>query len=166
MAPPTLGQSTRYIDPGVTKCYFVPAIANINSPTRAELDAGTDLSPEIAASAGWSVAAAEVETPDLGRTFTSKIPGKTNAEDSSITFYMSTQTGGAAVLDLLPRGTAGHICWLHGGDVQNNPMDVYPVRVRAQPKVMDASGAAASQVRVDFSITSQPSENVNVPAAA
>lgn len=165
MVATPLAQTARYIDTAITKCYYLPAVANINAPSRAELDAGTDLSPEVAATTGWSVTGAETAAPDLASTFDSKVPGKTSTEDSSITFYMDKTAGGAEVLDLFPRDTVGFIAWLHGGDIATNPLDCYPIRVRSQPKVIDVTGGTASQVRVDYSVTSEPSENVAVPAA-
>jgi len=45
MAAPPITGSTRYIPEGVTHFYFVSSIANYLSPTRAELNAGTDLTP-------------------------------------------------------------------------------------------------------------------------
>ncbi len=56
-------------------------------PTRPELTAGTDLTNAIAAIDGWSLSNQAIETPDLGSTFESKIPGTDQADDSSLGFY-------------------------------------------------------------------------------
>ena len=44
MPPAPLNPTTRYLAVGIRKVYWVPTVANKNSPTRAELNAGTDLS--------------------------------------------------------------------------------------------------------------------------
>ncbi|PXY33553.1 hypothetical protein BAY59_10750 [Prauserella coralliicola] len=161
MPTPALSTSTRYFDPGVTKCYFVPTIVDQDAPTRIELDAGTDLTKEIADLSGWVVAGAQINTPDLGTRFTGGIPGRTNAEDSSITFYSDQE--GVDVRAVLPRDTNGFILWLDGGDVTGNKMDVFPVRVLSNGK-MRSIGEEAARIQVQFAITAEPAENVTVPA--
>ncbi|TKG58898.1 phage tail tube protein [Prauserella endophytica] len=161
MATPALSTSTRYFDPEVTKCYFVPTIANKTSPTRVEMDAGTDLTDEIADLSGWMVAGEAIPTPDLGSRFTSNIPGRTQAEDSSLTFYSDQE--GVDVRAVLPRDTNGFVVWLDGGDTPGNKMDVFPVRVLSNGKQRNLQNEAA-KIQVQFAITSQPAENVTVPA--
>lgn len=162
MPTPAITASTRYFDAGTTKCYFLPTVAAANlTPTRAEMNAGTDLSPELADLAGWSVQAGLIDTPDLATTFTGNIPGRTSSPESSITFYASQN--GVDVRALLPRGTTGYIMWCDGGDVGGNKADVFPVRVRAIPK-MRSVGEESTRIEVQFAITRQPGENVTVPA--
>src|SRR5262245_28980609 len=133
MAAPAITPSTRFIHAGVTKIVFATTVSNINSPSRAEINAGTDLSNECADSAGWNVKSNIFDTPDYGRVFTGKLNGRTTSDDSSLTMYASTQ--GADARSLLPRGTNGFILWMDGGDVASNKMDVFPVRVASGEKV-------------------------------
>lgn len=164
MATPPLSQSntTRYINANVTKCYYLPDVAAANlTPTRAEMNAGTDLSFQISDINGWLVAGNDVETPDLGTTFTSMIPGRTKADSSSITLYAATT--GVDVRTLLPRGTAGFIMWCDGGDVAGQKADVFPIRVRSNGKSR-STGEDPAKITVECSITAQPAENVTIPA--
>lgn len=162
MPTPSITASTRYFDRGTTKVYFLPTVAATNlTPTRLEMDAGTNLSNEVADINGWSVTAEQIDTPALGTEFVANIPGGTSSSDSSITFYMSANSVDARAL--LPRGTTGYIMWLDGGDVGGNKADVFPVRVRALAK-MRSLGNEASRLEVQFSITRTPGENVTVPA--
>lgn len=157
-----LQSSNRYIDAGRTKVFYLPACANPSAPTRAEITAGTDLTREIASAAGWQIQGAEVETPDLGSTFNSKIPGKTSVDDSSLTFYADLT--GNDVRTVLPRGTGGFILIADGGDVSGHKGDNYPVRVRSVGKARTVEGTSAKVLTVSFSITSEPRENVAIPA--
>lgn len=161
MAATAITASTRYFDPETTKVYFVATIADKTSPTRLEIDAGTDLSPEIADLSGWVIGGEDVPTPDLGVRFTSNIPGREAADDSSLTLYASED--GVDVRATLPAGTNGFIVWLDGGDVAANKMDVYPIRVRSVGKMRNLSNEAA-KIQVQFSITSKPASDVAVPA--
>lgn len=154
--------TTRYFARGVTKCYFLTTVADLTTgPTRAELDAGQDLSTEIAAIDGWLTEGEDIDTPDLATEFTGKIPGPTSVDDSSITFYADEM--GDDVRSLLTRGTSGFIVFLDGGDVEGGPMDVFPVRVRSQGKARSLDDDAVT-IEVSFSVTREPVENLTVPA--
>jgi hypothetical protein len=161
MAAPNITASTRYIHPGVTRVVFTSTVSNINAPSRAEINAGTDLSNEVAEADGWEVSSNNVDAPDLGRVFTAKVIGRTSAGDPTLSMYASTN--GADVRGLLPRGTAGFMLLMWGGDVTGNKMDVYPVRVSANPKPLGTTDDPA-RVGVAFAVTSQPAENISVPA--
>ena len=162
MPTPLLTSSTRYTDQATTKVYFIPSIAATTlAPTRAELNAGTDITGEIHALKGWTVKAAQIVVEDMANPFESKIPGSTQAPDSSITFY--TSKTGNDVRTLLPRGTSGFIGFLDGGDVTGNKMEVYAVTVTANGVMRDPTGKAASAVDVEFAITKTPAQGVSVP---
>jgi hypothetical protein len=162
MAAPAITASTRFTARGTSKVYWVPTIADRAAPTRIELDAGTDLSPQIADASGWSVSSEQIQTPDLATRYTSTIPGSISAEDSSLTMYASRN--GVDARSLMPRDAIGHIVLLHGGDVAGNKMDVYPVTVSSVSKQMQVGGGDADTIVVSYAITAEPSENVNVPA--
>lgn len=162
MTATPITQATRYFAPGISKCLFVPTIANLAAPTRSELDAGTDLSGEIQALAGWTVSANMADTPDLNSTFIGKLPTTTAADDSSLTFYQSQD--GQDVRTLLPRTTRGNIVWMDEGDDPSSTCDVFPVLVSSNAKQRSMSDLALIQVM--FAITRQPQENVTIPAAA
>lgn len=161
MPTPQITASTRYFDVGTTKVYFLPAVANIAAPTRTEMDAGTDLSREIAEIDGWSVSSSQIQVPDFATRFTAQIAGRIEAADSSLTFYASENS--TDVRSLLPRDTDGFVLWLDGGDTPGNKMDVYPVTVTSVSK-MRSAGAEAARIQVGFSITREPAEDITVPA--
>jgi len=161
MAAPNISPTTRFINKGVTRVLWVPSIADKTAPTRAELDAGTDLAGEIQDLDGWLVESESVETPDLGTTFTGSIPGSTSAEDSSLTMY--EDLGGTDARELMPRGTSGFIVWMDGGDVAGRPMDVFPVRVGSVGKNRTVDDDPAT-LTINFNITSEPAEDVPIPS--
>ena len=162
MPTPLLTASTRFTDQATTKIYWIPSIAATTlAPTRAELNAGTDVSGEVNGLKGWTVQAAQIVTEDLANPFEAKIPGSTTAPDSSITFY--TSKTGSDIRTLLPRGTAGFIGFLDGGDVTGNKMECYPVVVTANGVERSVNGSAASKVEVMFAITKTPGQNISVP---
>ncbi|MCP3820063.1 hypothetical protein NLX86_18780 [Streptomyces sp. A3M-1-3] len=155
-----IASAVRYYRRGLTKVSWVPTIANKAAPSRAELNAGTELSVEVGAVEGWQIVSAVVETPALGSKFNSKIDGAISADDSSLTLYAS-QTG-TDVRDLLARGANGFVVWMDEGDTAGRKMDVFPVRVLSQGKLRQMEEAA--QVQVQFAVTSEPAENVTIPA--
>lgn len=155
-----IASAVRYYRRGLSKVSWVPTIVSKAAPTRAELNAGTELSVEVGAVEGWQIVSAVVETPSLGSKFDAKIDGAISADDSSLTLYAS-QTG-TDVRDLLARGTNGYIVWMDEGDTAGRKMDVFPVRVLSQGKIRNLEDAA--QVQVQFAVTSEPAENVTIPA--
>src|ERR1022692_4184628 len=121
MAAPPLNPTVRYFPPGKRKVYWVPAIANyLTGPTRAELNAGTDLSAEISALTGWSVTSATVDVADMGSRFTSQIPGRLTSATNDITCFLDS--GSNDVRSLLPRDTNGYVVLLWEGDVTGQKM--------------------------------------------
>ncbi|MGW0599962.1 phage tail tube protein [Streptomyces sp. NPDC002776] len=155
-----INASVRYYRRGTTKVLWVPAIANKNSPTRAEINAGTALEGETGAMSGWQTTSGTVPTPALGSRFTPVVGGEITAADSSLTFWASKN--GTDVRSLLIREAPGFIVWMDEGDVAGQTMDVYPVTVTSQAKVRELDQAA--QIMAQFAITSEPAENVTIPA--
>lgn len=161
MAATPLASANRYFPTGVSKYVYCASVSVKTAPTRAEINAGTDLSPEIAEVDGWQVTSELIDVPDLNSPFTSKIPGRTSADDSSITFY--ADPSGSDARTLFPRNTAGFILRMDGGDVTGRKMDVFPVRVSSAPKDM-GTGDDAATIQVMFAIIAEPAENVTIPA--
>ena len=160
MSAAPITSSTRYFRQGVSKVVFCPTLATYGSPTRSEINAGTDLSPEIQASSGWEVTSNTEAARALGSIFTGEVPSDTTAASSSLTFY-SDRTS-VDVRGLLTRGTTGYIIWMDEGDVANQLCDVFPVQVSAAPKQRDV-GALAT-IMINFTVTREPAENVTIPS--
>ena len=151
--------SVRYTSRGTTKIYWVVTIANYLAPSRGELNAGLDVSDEVADVAGFTVASDQIEVPDLSGRFTAKIPGRITADDSSLTCYASQN--GVDVRAVLPRDTAGFMVILPEGDVTGQKMDVFPSKVSSA--FVDPSIGDAGRVVVNFSITRVPAQNLVIP---
>jgi hypothetical protein len=159
MAPTPLSATLRYIPPGTRKIYWVTTIATYTSPTRVELDAGVDLSAEISEMSGFSVTSDSVDTPDLSSRFTSKIPGRITADDSSMSFYASSNS--SDVRTVLPRDTTGFVVILPEGDVTGQKMDVFPAKVASA--AVDTAMEDPGKINIQFTVTRVPAQNVAIP---
>jgi hypothetical protein len=162
MAAPAITASIRYSARGATKIYWLPSVASPSAVTRAELNAGTDLSPQVADAGGFNVSSEQIETPDLATRYTSTIPGSIAAEESSLTMYASRN--GVDARTLMARDTVGFIGLLHGGDVAGYKCDIYPVTVSSVAKQIQVAGSEADTLVFSYAITAEPAENVSVPA--
>jgi hypothetical protein len=160
--PAAITGSIRYFPPGIRRVYFVATMANYLAPTRAELNASTDLTPEIAGGgmAGWSLAGSTVDVPDLGSVFTSTVPGRLTSPTNSIDMYLSQNS--IDVRTLLVRTTNGFIAVLWEGDVPGQKMDVFPVRVITQAN--DTNTEDPGKVTLEFAITKIPAITIAIPA--
>lgn len=154
--------AVRYFRPGTTKVIWVVTIATYTAPSRSEINAGTDVSNEVAEINGFTVTSESVDTPDLGNRFVSKIPGRITAEDSSINFYASS-TGFNDARSILPRDTTGFVIFMDGGDVSTTGrMDIYPATVASHGKLRGIEDPAMTQAQ--FTITRVPAEDKVIPA--
>ncbi len=159
-----LATSTRFFAPEISKVFFATSLANYKTgASRAEITASTDITDEIADLSGWDITAGSIDTPDLGTRFMSKIAGRLQTSDSSLTMYASED--GDDARDVLPRGTKGFIIFMDGGDVPTQPSDIFPIEVNSLGKVR-TTGETAAQLTVGFTITAPPAEDVAIPAAA
>jgi hypothetical protein len=161
MAATPISVSSRYIPEGVRHFYFCPAIATLTAPTRTELNAGTDLTPQVGGFGNWGVTGNPVNTGDLASTFTPTIPGLTAADGTTLDMYADKTS--ADVRTLLPRDTTGFIVVFPEGDVATRKMDVFPVKVQSCEKTASLGGNPA-MVNLVFTTTALPAENVTVPA--
>lgn len=148
---------------GVTKIYFASVItAPTNVPTRAELTGGTELSGAISDIAGWSLGNSPIDTPDLGSTLTTSIPGEDKADASTLTFY--EDQAGDAIETLLQKGAVGYVVILRKGDVPaSKSMDIFPVRVASRAPAY-STGSDPAKFTVTFAVSDEPTLDAAVPA--
>lgn len=160
MSATPITTSDHYYRQGTSKAIWAPTLANYHSPTRSEINAGTDLSLEVSATSGWEVTGNTEDTPALGSVFVGKVPSTTTAGDSSLTMYADSTS--VDVRTLLSRGVNGYIIWMWEGDVAGHLMDVFPVRVTSTPKQSDIS--SVGQLMVNFAVMREPAEDATIPA--
>ena len=161
MAAPKAAATSRYINPGTTVCLLVDDISDITNPTRAEFDAGLDVSEQVAGCTGWLVSGTEAPTPDLGSDFTGSVPGRKTAEQSSIDYW--ADKSGQDLRDQNEEGKDMHVVWMDGGDVAGYLCDIFPVRVLSQGLTRDVEGSPA-RLPCQYSITRKPARNVVIPS--
>lgn len=154
--------STRHMVRGEGVVYLLTACADVDNPTRAEMNAGVDLTPQLAEVPGWEVESTEIETPDMASLFVDKIGGSLSFSDSSLSFWASRN--GVDARSILPRGTEGFVLIMRGGDVPGYKGDCFPIRSRSVGKPVDL-GDEAARVNVACSITGEPGEDFTIPAA-
>lgn len=162
MSATPIAATTPYINPGTTKIVFASSVSNKSSPTRLEINAGTDLTREIRGSEGWGVSTNQVDNPDLDTRYTAQIPGRISADESSLSFRADLTGSDAGAL--MPRDTNGFIMIFDGGDVAGRKMRVFPVRVGSVSRPISVDGDDPAEVVISYSITSEPAESVTVPA--
>jgi hypothetical protein len=162
MAGPTLlPTSERFFAPEISKVYITPAVvATTGIPTRTEIEAGHDITDEIADLSGWLQTSGSIATPDLGHRFIGSIPGRKTISDSSITFYASLD--GKDIREVLTEGMNVHVVFADGGDVVAFPADCYPARVASIGKVR-STGENAFQLTITFTITRPPVVDFPLP---
>jgi hypothetical protein len=161
MAAPSIVRSNRFWRPGISKSLYLPAIVATNLvPTRAEINAGTDLSPEIASIGAWQVQSNFLDGPDLGSPFASQVTAATQIQGAEIGFYEDKLA--VDVRGLLPRGTLGFHVLMYGGDVAGRLMNIFKITVGSASPAVTLNDIA--QIPVLFAVTAEPAENKVIPA--
>jgi hypothetical protein len=159
MVAPNISASDRFIPEGATMFYWVVSMANYLSPSRGELNAGTNLTPEVSSSGNWGIVSNAIDTPDLATTFTSQIPGKITMDGSTLNMYSDVAQADARTL--MPRNSVGFVVKFPGGDVTGRKMSVFPVKVgsAAEPTAF----GAPTELNFSYYVTKIPAENITVP---
>jgi len=137
----------------------MPTTANYLAPSRAEINAGTDVSAEIASVTGWSLTSAAVDVPDMGSRFTSQVPGRLTSATNDLECYVSSN--GNDVRRLWSLNLNGFVILLWEGDFSGQFMDVFPVRVMAM--AMDATIEDPGKVTASFAPTRIPAIQIAIP---
>jgi len=152
--------SNRFIDPGSSRVYWVASIAVLASPTRTELDAGIDVSGEMAEIGGFALQSETNSTQAFSSIFATEKPGSLRTTGTPQMVMYADQSGND-IRTLWSRGDTGNIVLLHGGDHPGYLMDVWPVQIAAVSKTFSTSDAAF--VVIQFTIPAAPVTDVEVP---
>src|SRR5687768_17359539 len=99
---------------GVSKIRWAPAVAG-TSPTRPEITAGTDLSPDLNEINGFQLSNSPIPVQNLAEKFTPQIDGEDTVADSSLVFNDDDTT--TTIRTAIAKGTAGFLIFMPYGDV-------------------------------------------------
>ena len=165
-------QGTRYMRKGRTKFWFVTTLADPDSPTDDEINAGVNISKDVAAVNGFSFSNSPIDTPDFDSTFTPQIGGEDKAAESSFEFYQRDRknTNTDTTYEAMEKDDVGFVVILPDGFQTGDALtagdlvDVWPVTVTSKSKSYSADNTAAKYM-VTFSIREAPYEDVAVVAA-
>ena len=125
------------------------------------MTAGTDLSQNITAIAGFTFAQNFADRSVLGSNFVGKVAGTIKVDDSSLSFEAGANSVDARALFTL--GAVGFMLQLNEGDIAGQKMNVFKCAVGAISSQQQL-GDTEAQVDVSFGILTQPSLYVAIPA--
>lgn len=161
--------TTRFMQKGTTRFYFVPEIASTGKiPTPTEMGAGVYVGKDIADVSGFNFENSPIDTPDMDNTFTSSIPGEDKAETSTVTFYERKGLANNPAKAAMPKGTEGFIVIFPYGLAGATPAagdecDVWPVVVASVSRGYSA-GNEASKYVITYTVSDEPALDAEVTA--
>ncbi|MER6086835.1 hypothetical protein [Streptomyces bluensis] len=161
----TPAPQTRFLRRGISEIYWLTDVNDPKRPTRMEISEPNrfDLTKAVSDIEGWALENEPIETPDMGSTFNSSIPGNDKAESSSLTFYEDRFSD--AIEQQLSKGAKGYVIFLRKGDIPGSrSVDVFPVQVATRAATY-STGNEAAKFQVTFTITEEPSLDAPVPEA-
>ncbi|MBT2366173.1 hypothetical protein J7E88_12855 [Streptomyces sp. ISL-10] len=154
---------TRFLRRGISKILWVPDLNDPKYPSRREITSAFAVTDAVSDIEGWALENDPIETPDMGSTFNSSIPGNDKAENSSLTFYEDRFSD--AIEQQLPKGAKGYVVLLRKGDLPGSrSVDVFPTQVATRAATY-STGNEAAKFKVDFTIIDEPSLDRPVPQA-
>lgn len=145
---------------GVSKMLFAPSVAG-TSPTRGEITASADMTPQVAGISGFQLTNAPIGVPNLKDIFTPQIQGEDTVSDSTLTF--NDDDTSTAIRTALAKGTAGFVLLMPYGDVPTKRMEKWPARTTGVNDEWSVDNTPAKFV-VGFAITDVPVQNGVIPA--
>lgn len=148
---------------GIAAVHFLPGVSNLAAPTRAEIAAGVDLSPNLNEIGGFQLSNSPIPTPVLANRYTTQIAGEDTTPDSTITFLDDDDTPGEDLREALAKGTEGFIVLMPYGDVVGKRLEVWPVTVSGYNDQWTTGNEPARAV-AGFVITDVPEQDGVVPA--
>lgn len=152
----------RFFRRGKSKVWICPTVAG-DSPTTAELTAGTDISKYIASISGFGLTNSPITTPDLGTAFNSQIEGEDTVADSSFTLYDDDEEDGELLRTLLARGTECCVVLMPYGRVATKRCEKWKVKVTGFNDQWSTDATAAQAVS-SFAVSETPNQEGIVPA--
>lgn len=152
---------TRYFPPGTRQYYWVTSIANPAAPTRAELNAGTDLTGQIAAVNGFTPLANLVDVTPIGSQFINWLTTTVDPGSGGNEIILFAAANGNDARLVMPPGTTGFLVILPEGDVTGQYCEVWPAKVNVM--YIDPAMETPGQIHFEYTITSGPSQNVTIP---
>lgn len=151
---------------GRTRIYSVPTIANIASPTVAELNAGVDLSSLVTPDGliGFQPDTGTVDTSAINSTYTTQLPGRIALSGTAL--RLKKQTGSDTVYNTLVYGFATNIvvrrditsstAW-----ATSQACEVYPGQCGGV-KDLDPAPNELHKYEVPFFVSPQPNQRATV----
>jgi hypothetical protein len=145
---------------GRTRVYSVPTISNINAPTTAECNAGTQLEPFMTPDGlvGFRPETADVDNSKLNSTFNTKTVGRVDFSGTLLRFIK--QVGSDTIYNLLIFGYATNIvvrrdvtsttAW-----AASQSVEVYPV-VCGEVSNLEPAPNEVHKFEVPLKVTTQP----------
>lgn len=150
----------RFFRRGVSKIYFLPAVASLAAPTSGEITAGLDLSPSLTTIAGLQFSNTPIKTPNLADSFTPEIPGEDAVAATKLTF--DDDDTSTAIRTALAKGVAGFLVLMPYGHVSAKRAETWPATSTGCNDVY-TTGNDSAKFEVDLAITARPVQNAVLP---
>jgi len=145
-----------YVRRGIAGYRWLPAVANINAPTVAEIAAGTDLTPAVNEINGFQATTEFANGATAETRFDAQVRGTRSIADSSITFVDDNVDD--ELRALLADGEAGFLLFspYDMTPAAADKVEVWPVESGGMNRQWDATGNNMATQVAGFAVTAEP----------
>src|SRR6266704_4239194 len=148
MAAPPLATLNPYLPVDIRKIYWVATIASIAAPTRGELDAGTDLSPQVVDAPGWFIDGSTVQSQSFVGPALNLIGAQSFADSSLVMRNSRTSTDARTIFVVQRPALTGFIVIFPEGDVTGYKMNVFSVAAVSSPMTQGQLDTWTSELKL------------------
>jgi hypothetical protein len=152
--------STAFIHQGVSRVYLLPAVAVLTTPTRAEINAGVNLTGSLQSVGGFAIDNTLVEVAPVGAAFAEQTPG-INKTTGPCTLSLYDHRTNPTIRASVAVGLSRYIILVPYGDLFTLRCEVWPVTIAA---VSDTWENGVAVYRVLFAPRVAPTQNAVLPA--
>lgn len=133
------------------------------APTRAEIDAGVDITGDVASVDGFTREPGFLDVPDWGSLETDQIRGRSPSSQGTIAMYADQGGADNDIRAEVAEGDLKELLFMPHGDVPTDKMTVFDVEIAGVNETFD--GDAATLVNVGSAIRKRYPA-VSIPASA
>jgi len=157
----------RYSQKGILRTWFCPTVAAASGiPTATEVNAGTELTPELAEISGFTFANDPIKVPVMKDSFDAQIPGTDNTDASSMGFWEHKAPVTNPIKTALVKNTNGFVVIFYSGTAGaaaalGDKCENWPVTVSSVARRYTAANEAAMYT-VTFAMTKPPTVDVAI----
>lgn len=147
----------QFIRRGVSRYLLVKSIADPENPTKAEIEAGTDITCAIAGVNGWGYSRDMLSVPNACSMFDTSLPAGIKVDDSSLVFHEDREND-EIIVELGEEGDRYFPVFCPKGVGDGKPITIYQTQYAGLSRNYNLSTSEHATIEAKFAHVGKPIE--------